>query len=94
MKKWRAIIQKEEGLWLLHHGYDSETFNNLNHKVKEIILDDYENKIERLEKQIEEMKCCHNCLNMDTILEVCGVYDCKNEDKWEMKKWHTLQYLL
>ena len=43
-------------------------------------------RIEELEQQIEKTKCCGNCNNTwnGMKLDICA--DCKNFDKWELKK--------
>lgn len=47
-----------------------------------------EKRIEELEKQIEKMKCCHNCKNCAYagFEIICRTYDCINQSKWEIKE--------
>lgn len=49
-----------------------------------------EKRIEELEKQIEEMKCCENCrwLWLKTYNEtVTACSSCKDKNMWRLKKW-------
>ena len=56
------------------------------------VINNQDVKIADLEQQIEKMKCCDNCANEDREdfyddtwhNDVC--VNCKNHDKWELKK--------
>ena len=49
-------------------------------------LEGRDNEIRELEAQIERMKCCQNCNNTwnGYHLGVCN--DCKNHNKWELRR--------
>jgi hypothetical protein len=42
-------------------------------------------KITELEKQIEKMKCCSNCIHLANC-DLSGYEECKNFDKWELRE--------
>lgn len=46
------------------------------------------NTIERLQQQIEKMKCCENCKNHRFIGDCleCKIIDCNNFEEWELSE--------
>ena len=53
-------------------------------KSRRNTITELEEKIEALEKQIESMKNCENCI-IENISK-CMELGCKNYDKWELKE--------
>ena len=43
----------------------------------------WKNKAEKLEAQIEKMKCCYNCKHSRTVYEHCRT---NKHEKWEIKE--------
>ena len=54
--------------------------------TKQGIIDYQTEQINRLEQQIEKMKCCENCkfreCNKSSQYQTC--WYCKNKDKWQL----------
>ena len=65
-----------------------EKENEIFKKANEIIAQQRDNRdadIAELEAQIEEMKCCSNCVYLAGC-DLSGYEECKNFDKWELRE--------